>query len=191
MRAAGYNRQAMQTHYVGESGIAGGTAWMNQVGAQSTWDAMQRTTMARMAPIELMPFEPNVWCPGDLRGCKHVYRLATGGTTADRSMEGPAGQVLIDRDSIGGARQAWEPLVMVDVYDGKVLNDVFAGERSDGRGAANDFLEIVVTSRGRTRLPGVDFEGSVTPEVGDELFHEGASDARAYVRLGPADLPVE
>ena len=62
MRAAGYNRQASQTHYVGETGARAALAWVDHYGPPCViTEAIRRTkAMSSYRALKMAPFEPEL-----------------------------------------------------------------------------------------------------------------------------------
>ena len=177
MRAAGYNRQAVQTQYVGETGARAAMAWVDFYGPPcAVVEAIRRTgAMAAFRPLKMAPFEP------ELSADKDAYRLS------ERDFSGMTASPMSSQAL--GARMAYSPVYAVDIYDHFVLSrasEELAGyDVSTDRGLVN-FMNITFTSRGRTRninsIP--DFTSTVR---GDRPAHEGSSDARAFTVTGPFD----
>jgi len=177
MRAAGYNRQATQTRYVGETGARAAMAWVDHYGPPCVIpEAIRRTrAMSAFRGLKMAPFEP------ELSPNKDAYRIG------QRDFSGLTGAPVAG--SSLGRRLAYEPIYAIDVYDHFVLSrasEELAGyDVSTDRGVVN-FMNITYTSRGRTRniasIP--DFTSRV---AGDRPAHEGSSDARAYTITGPFD----
>ncbi len=165
IRASGYGRQALQTRFVAESGLQGGIAAVDSMGPASLDAAMQRST-----PPVLVPFEPNL-LPG-----KYGYRMYL----ADFSPTAPPIETDPARTPSLGPYMGYRPQFILDVNDSHTFTRPIAGDRSDGYGELQ-FLAATYTSRGRTPVTGTDYR-----TLGDTRdYHEGASDARAHVVLGP------
>jgi hypothetical protein len=171
IRASGHFRQAMQTQYVAETGLMASLTWVDSVGVPALLQAMER--VRTMHPVVLEPFEPNP-LPG-----QNAYRLYVADLAQNTSAP-PFGP-----ESFGGATQANQPYVAVDVYDTHVFTGAVAGQRSDG-GTPLRFLRATYTSRGRTHLGS---EMSLARDsIGDRPRNETASDARARGVSGPFAL---
>ncbi|MEM6956284.1 MAG: hypothetical protein AAF645_11365 [Myxococcota bacterium] len=171
IRAAGFSRQAMQTQYIGESGVMAAFAWVDFFGADALRQAMTQSSEANRAgggpALDLQPFERQ------LRDGADAHRFYPPDFNA------LAGAPLDDDGSVG-PRSAYDSFLLVDVYDRHRVVRPIPGGQAQGGGRL-EYLGATYTSRGRTRLPG-DFQTAV---VGDRPFHEGASDARAFAVSGP------
>lgn len=177
MRAAGYNRQATQTHYVGESGARAAMAWVDHYGPPCViTEAIRRTkAMSSYRALKMAPFEP------ELAPNKDAHRIGQRDFSGLTSAPMSAASL--------GRRLAYEPVYVVDIYDHFVLSrasEELAGyDVSTDRGVVN-FMNITYTSRGRTRnLSSI--PDYTSPVSGDRPAHEGSSDARAYTITGPFD----
>jgi len=165
MRASGYGRQAMQTRYIAESGLQSGIAMVDEMHPASLEPAMQRST-----PPVLAPIEPNL-LPG-----KTMYRMYL----SDFAITAPPIETDPTLTPSLGPYVAYQPQFILDINDNYTFTRPLAGDRADGYGALR-FIAATYTSRGRTQITGSDVR-----TVGDTRdYHEGASDARAHVVLGP------
>jgi hypothetical protein len=186
VRASGHVRQLMQTQYVAEAGTMATLSWVDRAGPRTLMSLMRQATLQRQARgpdgLKMVEFgEP------PLLPAKDAYRF-------DAPQLMTITNVLpVDRESLGGMRQAYAPLVLVDVYDNHIFTRVMAGERADGHGQMR-YLRATYTARGRTRLStnaplitdfGAQGEDFRAPLDGVRDFHEGASDARAHGVSGP------
>jgi len=173
VRGAGYSRQALQTDYIGESGAQSALAWVDFYGPGALLQAMTRSSELNRATgsqaLDLAPFEVPLASNHD------AYRLY--GTDLGSAMT----TVPLDQTSLG-QRNAYEPLVLVDIYDAYTYTGAVRGSRSDGRGRLQ-YLRATYTSRGRTRVRGVG-TADIDSSTGTYL-HESASDARVYGLSGP------
>src|SRR5690606_25854899 len=109
----------------------------------------------------------------------YIEDLSMPGTTiVPPGADGTAGvdPSLVPSDTLG-ARSAYAPLVMVDVYDAHVYTGVMPGYSASG-GTSFRHLRATYTARGRARLVG-DASGAV------QGAHESAGDARATAISGP------
>lgn len=172
VRASGHVRQLVQTQYVGEGGIMAALATVDRTGPRALQTILRRRSEMQAAstgsPLVLKDVgEPNL-LPG-----------TTGARFAGPELQAITGMHPVDREALGGMRQAYEPVLMVDVYDTYEWSQVMAGERADGRGQMR-YLRATYTARGRTRV-----QGDVTQDQAGRQFHEGASDARAHGVTGP------
>ena len=72
MRASGYNRQAVQTRYVGETGARAAMAWVDHYGPPcAVVEAIRRTKgMSSYRALKMAPFEP------ELSPNKDAYRIS-------------------------------------------------------------------------------------------------------------------
>lgn len=179
VRASGHVKQSMQTQYVSESGALSALTWVDRFGPVALQVAMRRTSEARRASgvpvLDMEPFnEPQLY-QDDAQGVyREGYRMTL------EQLETDLGTVPLDRESIGGTRQVYQPFVYVDIYDKWVWTGALAGRRADGGGKL-EHMRATYTSRGRTRVAAGDYQ---TP--GDNRqFHEGANDARAHGLSGP------
>jgi hypothetical protein len=167
VRAAGMNRQALATQYVGETGVVAAMDWVDRNGAPSLLFAMQQSRSLRGAPLDMYPYEP------PLADGKDAYRLGM----QDFQIASP----VIEVDSLGHLGATYQPFMLVDVYDTHSYTGIISGHRSDGLSSLR-YMRATYTSRGRTRLPdGTDHTGSLQ----GERFHESASDARSQGLTGP------
>lgn len=174
VRASGHVRQLMQAQYVGEGGIMAALATVDRIGARTLQTVIRRRSQMQAAsagtPLDMTPYtEPNLM--------PHM----TGARFAGPELQSIAGLHAVDREALGGERQAYTPALVVDVYDTYEWSQVVAGERADGHGQMR-YLRATYTARGRTRIEG-DHVGD--EEAGARSFHEGASDARAHGVSGP------
>lgn len=180
MRAAGYNRQAVQTHYVAETGLNGAAAWVDSR-QPATLVAVAQQTLATggTRAYDIRPFEP------PLGQGVEAYRLGASDIDALSGLPGPS--VTADVEMLGGARQTLVPFYVVDVYDIRRDTSNVAGNQQQGVASAT-YVRATYTSRGRTRLPGdfVSGDGTLASLDHDPAgFHEGATDGRALGRSGP------
>jgi hypothetical protein len=180
IRSAGAIRQAVQTQYVGETGLAAAITWADAVGGPGILRVTENATyppgfMAAFNEPELLPaarayrfyFRPNAPTP--------VNDFQSVGALGAPPIESRPGE----EQSLGSV--ALEPEFTVDANDILVYPAVVAGHRSDGLSRMS-YLLVTFTSRGRTRIRGA----TDVQLVGDRLlYHEGASDARAQVVVGP------
>ncbi len=170
IRAAGYVKRAVQTRDVAESGLVSALAWVDRWGPGALLRAMHRTSIDNLRrgepALSLAEFHEPPLAQG-----KEGYRIFAS------DLAGSGGPVL-DAESVGGPRRAYDATVYVDVYDVYQWTGVVAGERADGRGQLK-YLRGTYTARGRTRLRGGDVR------VGGQPLHESADDARALGISGP------
>ncbi len=170
IRASGYVKRATQTRYVAESGLTSALSWVDRWGPAALLRAMHRTALANQSrgepALSLSEFHEPPLAQG-----KEGYRIFADDL---RSAEGP----VVDLETVGGARQAYDAAVYVDVYDAYQWTGVVVGERGDGEGQLK-YLRATYTARGRTRIRG----GDVL--VGGDPLHESAVDARAVGMSGP------
>jgi hypothetical protein len=180
IRSAGAIRQSLQTQYVGETGLAAAITWADAVGGPGLLRVTETPSrpmgfMAAFNEPELLPtarayrlyFRPNAPTP--------VNDFQSVGALGAPPIESRPGE----EQSL--ARVALEPEFTVDANDILVYPAVIAGHRSDGLGSMS-YLSVTFTSRGRTRIRGA----TDVQLIGDRLlYHEGASDARAQVVVGP------
>ncbi len=142
IRAAGHQRQAMQTAAVAEAGLVAATTTIEMVGGagqlqtQMTPRPVGTRLSAEDPPLAAMNNETARILSSDLLpGSALFVRSAT-------------------TDSAGFALSAFEPRFIVDVNDGYDVLPTFvgrgAGTRVDGNGTVNlRFLVTTMTSRGR------------------------------------------
>lgn len=171
IRAAGYSRQAMQTQYVGEAGIMSAFAWVDFYGADALRRAMTESSQANRAlggtALDMQPFERQLRDGADA----HRFDVVDFSTL---------GALPVEKEGSLGPRNAYDTMLMVDVYDRHRVIQVQPGDQAQGGGRL-EYLGATYTSRGRTRLP----SDHVSGVIGDRPYHEGASDARAFAISGP------
>lgn len=158
IRASGHMRRSMQTEYVGETGATAAMAWVDQVNPATLVDIIERSSSPDMDPFL-----------GPAYGDRRAHRLY--------GQHLPFDQAVVDKESLGGTKQAYDPLLMIDIYDYVTYAATLPGFRSDGFGRLK-FLRATYTSRGRTRPV------SVGSEYEPHRL-ESASDARAHGISGP------
>lgn len=173
VRGAGYARQALQTGYIGEAGVESAMAWVDFYGPGALLQAMNRSSELNRSgggeALDLAPFEEPLAAGHD------AYRLYASDLGSAMST------VPLDQTSVG-ARNAYEPMILVDIYDAYTYTGAIRGSRSDGRNRLQ-YLRATYTSRGRTRIRGIgaaDLDSST-----NTYLHESASDARVYGLSGP------
>lgn len=159
MRAAGYQRNALQTQYVAESALNSSIAMIDAMGPAALLYAMRQST-----PPALQPYEPDL-LPG-----RNGYRI----TRADFPTDAPP----IEADG-RWTQQGIQPEFAVDINDEYVFTGAIEGQRSDGYGQLQ-YLAATFTARGRTRMA-----SDVRLSGDGRDYHEGASDARAFIVSGP------
>jgi hypothetical protein len=175
IRAAGAARQALQTHYVAESGLMSAIAYSEFIQPAGVELALERSAPPASGYMSQF-FEPEL-APG-----KRNYRLYLG----DFLVGAPAGFPIEVTPTRGPSlgRSALTPFFTVDINDDYTYTSPIAGHRADGAGALR-FMAATYTAHGRTRVP-TDIGSDVPRLTGDTRpFLEGAADARAYVVLGP------
>jgi len=160
IRASGHARQALQAQYVAETGLVAAMVEVDQMRPEAFLYAMQRTE-------DDPTFDPNLDQYGEppLLPGKHNYPF----TTVDFTLD------VLDNESIGGARQPYQPQIRVDVNDDHTYDAVLAGYRAGG-GSGLRFLRATYTGRGVTAIPGQ------LPAGGPDIrpYHESLATARAY-----------
>lgn len=187
IRAAGYTRRATQAQYVGESGLVAMTAWVDYhtpsiLKASLDQRYQQRQGYGSNDPVlDLRPFQEPYLADEDNSGKEDKVGRRFKHTPAVSDFGHLGGRPPIGAEAVGGPRQAYEPLVAVDVYDTRRYTAKVAGYRQDGKGRMK-FMRATFTGRGRIRVKNGDFNTSIS---GDRPYHESASDARAFVLLGP------
>ncbi|MEM7447273.1 MAG: hypothetical protein AAF355_03425 [Myxococcota bacterium] len=184
LRAATYQRQALQTDYVAETALNAATAWVDFYGPASLLFALQESVRLRQAGGVGMVTPPEPFEVPLLPG-RESYRLGQGdfvGMTA--TTEEPIELAAFGDD------HAYQPFYVIDVYD-HYVSPVVQGGRADGLGQLQ-FLNVTLTARGRTRLPvdtqqsvNFDSDGDGADDTVVRFAHEGASDARAHGFSGP------
>ncbi len=184
LRAAGYNRQAMQARFVSAGGIDATFALLDnpRFGPAGLDHVIQETLTNNTynAPV-MAPFEPEV-----LAG-RPSYRFFSPDFPTFGGMN-PAPKAALG--AANGNRQPYEPVFEVDVTDYFQFTGAIAGESSSGGGTLR-YVYATYTSRARLRLPdanndGVrdDFQGAANID-GRRDFHEIAHATRAYGITGP------
>jgi hypothetical protein len=170
IRSAGAGRQALQTQYVGESGEMAAVQWLDQYGPRALEAVMQSTVLP---PVFMAPFfEP------ELAAGKQDYRLYLSDFTATTPSNWPIETDPTRGPSLG--RSVLTPTFTIDYNDNYKYTAVLAGQRTDGYGALH-FLGVTATSHGRTQVAS-DYRNTT---YDTRLYHEGASDARAFLVAGP------
>jgi len=170
IRSAGAGRQALQTQYVGETGGVAAIQWLDQYGPRALEAVMQSTVLP---PVFMTPFFEPELAPG-----KQDYRLYLTDFTATSTSNWP-----IETDSTRGpslGRTVLTPSFIVDFNDNYKYTATLPGQRADGYGALH-FLGVTATSHGRTEVA-ADYQNTA---YDTRLYHEGASDARAFLVAGP------
>jgi hypothetical protein len=170
VRASGHVRQLVQTQYVGEGGVMAALSFVDRIGPRSMQSLMRQRLLMRggLPAIDLTHNgEPPMLVNKD------GYRFSGAELQAITGLE------PVDREGLGGQRQQYTPMLLVDVYDNYIWSHVMAGERADGQGQMR-YMRATYTARGRTRV----FGDHTVDEAGRQ-FHEGASDARAHGVTGP------
>lgn len=173
IQASGHARQGMQAQYLAESGLVAAFAWMDSNGPQVFLEDVRRARAADLDELRLgSANEP------ELMETKDNNRLHLQDLAALSSGVPP-----IDADSIGGRRQPYQPLFVVDVNDYYRFTGAIQGNRSDGYGRLQ-FLHATYTARGRMVLSS-DSHSMIGGAAETRGFHEVATDARAHGVSGP------
>jgi hypothetical protein len=170
IRSAGAGRQALQTQYVGETGGVAAIQWIDTNGPRTLERVMQSTVLP---PTFMTPFFEPELAPG-----KQAYRLYLTDFTASTPSNWPIETDVTRGSSLG--RTVLTPMFAVDFNDNINYTATLPGHRADGYGALR-FLGVTVTSHGRTEV-GSDYQNTT---YDTRLYHEGASDARAFIVAGP------
>ena len=162
IRAAGAQRQMMQTQYVGEAGLVSAIAWVDM----KTPDLVEMAYENSPAPTMVAP-EPAL--VSGARG----YRIDLDIMTSD------FGRPPLEQDSVG-LNNAYRPFVAVEIVDKYDIHRPIPGQAAHGHGRLR-YLGWTFTSRGRLQTRSTDVRlGGDTRN-----YHEAASDGRAYVISGP------
>lgn len=165
IRAAGNTRQAMQTHYLAETGLEASLAQVDRMGPPAIITAMYASTPPATEDFGEPPMMSD----------KHGYRMLT-----DDFVDA-SGNHVIDNEAIGGSQQPYEPHVIIDLNDDYVYTGSVPGHRSDGYGRLR-FMHATYSAHGRARLPAGE---DVTSSGDTRPYHESAADARAEGLSGP------
>lgn len=179
VRASGYGRTAMQTGYLGEVGLVGAMDWVDRVGPRTLVDLLERErSKAPDARVSVSHFETPL-APEQPAYRLYVEDLAVPGVAIiPPGTDGTAGvDPSVVPAGVFGERSAYQPLVLVDVYDAHVYTGVMPGY-SAGGGTSFRHLRATYTARGRARL-GEDASSDA------QTAHESAGDARATAISGP------
>ncbi len=176
LRAAGHARVAHQTGYLGESGLVAAMDWVDQAGPRPLVDLLTaEETAARQ--ISLAPFEP------PLAAGKYAHRFYLAelqpSTVAEAAEGDPDADPSVVPSEVFGSRDAYEPFVLVDVYDHHVYTGFLPGFVASG-GNHMKHLRASYTARGRARL-----RSSTGASTDTASYHEASSDARALAISGP------
>jgi hypothetical protein len=179
VRAAGNARVAHQTGYLGESGLVAAMDWGDQAGPRPLVDILHAEEAAGRR-LPLAPFEP------PLAQNKFAHRfylsdLQPGGITPEGVEGDSAPDPSIIPVDVFGSKNAYEPFVLVDVYDQHVYTGFMPGFVASG-GAHMKHLRATYTARGRARLRD---SALVDPSSNAASYHEASSDARAMAISGP------
>jgi hypothetical protein len=178
VRAAGNARVAIQTGYLGESGLVAAMDWVDQAGPRPLVDILAAEEAANRQ-LQLAPFEPPLatqkyahrFYLSDLQPTVVTSETSEGATVADPS---------VIPGNVFGSRNIYEPYVAVDVYDQHVYTGFMPGFVASG-GTAMKHLRATYTARGRARLR----TGTIDADSNAATYHEAASDARAMAISGP------
>lgn len=187
IRAAGYTRRATQVQYVGESGLMAMTAWVDYhtpsiLKASLDQRYQQRQGYNSDDPVlDMRPFQEPYLADEDDSGKEDKVGRRFKHTPSVSDFAHLGGSPPFGAEAVGGPRNAYQPLMAVDVYDTRRYTAKVAGYRQDGKGRMK-FMRATFTARGRLRVAQGDFDTSIS---GDRPYHEGASDARAFMLLGP------
>ena len=204
-RAAGHQRQAMQTAEIAQAGIASVTAEIEMMGGARVLEYEMCA-----APLEhnrrLSPEEPamNMGTVGTPEGLtSRSRRFASNEMRVGTGASGDSSVTYAPTDSAGVGMTAFEPRFIVDVNDAYNVPATFvgtgAGSRVDGNGTVQfQFLVSTVTSRGRlTRAGLLDAAGgtrAAAVTTGAELarsadlrrdIYETSVTSRAWTISGP------
>lgn len=162
IRAAGAQRQMMQTQVVGEVGLVSAMTLVDM----QTPDLFEMAYENSPAPAMVAP-EPSL-TPGT-----RAYRIYL------EDMTSGFGRPPLEQSSIG-LTSAYRPFLAVEVTDKYDIHRPIPGQASHGNGRLR-YLGWTFTSRGRLQTRSTD----VTLGGDTRAYHEAASDGRAYVISGP------
>jgi hypothetical protein len=177
VRAAGHSRIAMQTDYVAEAALIAAMDWVDRSSPRLLVELMDRYESTR-TQIDMAPFEPPLYVgTGDATtpNREFAYRLYENDLTPVAVGGGANPDPIADTSF--GLRNAYTPLVLVDVYDVHVYTGVTAGYVASGGSGGFRFLRATYTARGRARLS--------SGTAAAQNLHEAAADARAIGISGP------
>lgn len=204
-RAAGHQRQAMQTAQVAQAGLAAASTEIEMMGGARMLEfEMCMTPVQHNARLSVEEPPMNVGTAGTPDGLmSQSRRYASNEATIGTGLANSASVTYVPTDSAGIGMAAFEPRYIVDVNDAYTVPATFvgtgAGSRVDGNGTIQlRYLVHTITSRGRLTRTGLlnaageTVGGVLTAAERDHMPAELARDifetavtARAWATSGP------
>jgi len=185
LRGAGFARQQMQTRYAARAGLVGALEWFDIFGPSTVRDLM--LTPGSNEGVVFAPCTSSAGCYPEppLANNRRVYRLYPQHFEALLDPDPAAGlleNLPFDADSSFGASSAYEPTVVIDIYDEHVVSKLAPGAAAQG-GTKFKYMRTTLTARGRAQLR----TATDTRHAEDHARqgHETGADVRAYIVSGP------
>jgi hypothetical protein len=185
LRGAGFARQQMQTRYAARAGLVGALEWFDIFGPSTVRDLM--LTPGSNEGVVFAPCTSSAGCYPEppLANNRRVYRLYPQHFEALLDPDPAAGlleNLPFDADASFGASSAYEPTVVIDIYDEHVVSKLAPGAAAQG-GTKFKYMRTTLTARGRAQLR----TATDTPHAEDHARqgHETGADVRAYIISGP------
>ena len=185
VRGSGFARQQMQTRYAARAGLIGALEWFDIFGPSTV-----RNLMLKPGSNEGVLFT----CSGGscypeppLAGSRRAYRLYPQHFEVLLSQDGGTTPGLLDglpfeEDYSFGSTSAYRPIVVIDIYDERVVSKLAPGAAAQG-GSNFKYMRTTLTARGRAQLKA--FTESAHAEDHGRQGHETGADMRAYIISGP------
>jgi len=186
VRGTGFARQQLQTRYTARAGLIGGLEWFDIFGPETVRDIM--LTPGSTEGVQFTCVSGSSCYPEPpLANNRRAYRLYPEHFAALLSQDGGVTPGLLDSlpleaDYSFGATSAYEPVVVIDIYDEHIVSQLAPGAAAQG-GTKFKYMRTTLTARGRARLNAVT-DVSDTEDHGREL-NESSADMRAYIISGP------
>jgi hypothetical protein len=186
VRGTGFARQQLQTRYAAKAGIIGGLEWFDIFGPETVREIML-TPGSTEGVVFTCVSGSSCYPEPPLANNRRAYRLYPEHFAALLSQDGGVTPGLLDSlpldaDYSFGATSAYEPVVVVDIYDEHIISQLAPGAAAQG-GTKFKYMRTTLTARGRARLHAVT-DVSDTEDHGREL-NESSADMRAYIISGP------
>jgi len=182
VRGTGFARQEMQTRYAARAALIGALEWFDIFGPETVRNLMLAPGSNEGKLYTCGPSGSGCYPEPPLANGRRAYRIYPQHFDALMSEDG--GYMLknppYDPEYSFGSTSAYEPLVVVDLYDEHVVSKLAPGSAAQG-GTAFKFMRTTMTARGRARLA----SDAADPDDLGRQRHETASDIRAFIVSGP------
>jgi len=181
VRGTGFARQEMQTRYAARAGLIGALEWFDIFGPETVRELMLTKGSSEGKQFTCVSGS-GCYPEPPLANNRRAYRIYPEHFDALMSEDG--GFMLknapYDPAYSFGTTSAYQPLVVIDLYDEHVVSKLAPGSAAQG-GTKFKYLRTTMTARGRARL------ASDTEDLEDlgRQRHETAADMRAYIVSGP------